>query len=226
MAFSQQGGGLVQRGVPAEATAENAVVARERAIASAQRIAYERMAADIGLNPSASPSQIDSMVESLVVEQERSTRNGYSGRFTVRFNANRVPGARAAMAASGAGAPTGGAVPPPSSGGATSAPTPGTQPILPHTAYLDASTQFGSFGEWLALRQRLVAHPSVGSVDILAISTEGARLRLGLRSPPAVAAGELASGGIFLVPAQPPSATGLPSSTTGPGWRVGLAGGA
>ncbi|HEY8611512.1 MAG TPA: hypothetical protein VIL69_09515 [Roseomonas sp.] len=213
----------VQRGVPAEATAANAVLAKERAIANAQRLAYQRYAAATGANPNASASQIESLVTSMVVEQERSTLNGYSGRYTIRFRGAGSPGSGGAVA----GAGTSGALPP--LGGPAPAPAslpPATPPILPLTAYLEAGTNFRSLDEWLALRRRLLSQPSVGSVEILAISTDGARLRIGLRSPPGVAAQELAGGGIVLAPSQPLSPSGLPSPTTGPGWRVGLAGGA
>ena len=219
----------VQRGVPAEATAANAVLARERAIANAQRLAYQRYAAATGANPNASASQIESLVTSMVVEQERSTLNGYSGRYTIRF---RGAGTSSSGAMAG-GAPPGGSLGtavPPLGGAVAPAPAPaavppGLPPVLPLTAYLDAGARFSSFGEWLALRQRLLAQPAVGSLDVLAISVDGARLRIGLRSPPAVAAPELAQGGIYLAPSQPPAANGLPVPTTGPGWRVGLAGG-
>lgn len=208
----------VQRGVPAEATAENAVVARERAIANAQRLAWQRYAAATGQNPNASASQIESQVASMVVEQERTSLNAYTGRYTIRF--------RGAGSSSGGGAVAGGATPPlggPATGSAPAA----TPPVLPLSSYVEAGTSFRSLDEWLALRQRLLAQPSVGSVDILAISTEGARLRLGLRSPPGIVAQELAGGGIFLAPSAPPVLPGgIPAPTTGPGWRVGLAGGA
>ncbi|MFC0385445.1 hypothetical protein [Muricoccus vinaceus] len=219
----------VQRGVPAEAIAANAVLARERAIANAQRLAYQRYAAATGANPNASPAQIESLVTSMVVEQERSTLNGYSGRYTIRFRGagTSSSGAMAGSVPSGGGAgtampPLGGAVAPAAAPGAV---PPGLPPTLPLTAYLDAGARFSSFGEWLALRQRLLAQPAVGSLDVMAISVDGARLRIGLRSPPAVAAPELAQGGILLAPSQPPAANGLPAPTTGPGWRVGLAGG-
>ncbi|WP_338661350.1 hypothetical protein VQH23_13995 [Pararoseomonas sp. SCSIO 73927] len=212
----------VQRGVPAEATAANAVLARERAIANAQRIAYQRYAAAVGRDPNASASTIESLVTSMVVEQERSTLNGYSGRYTVRFRgAGSSSSASAGTGASGApAAPR----PAPSGDNAAYVPPPGP-PLNPVAALLDARTNFRSLEEWLALRRRLLAQPSVGSVEILAISTEGARLRIGLRTPPATAAQELAAGGIALAPAQPP-VPGMPGPVPGSEWRVGLAGGA
>jgi hypothetical protein len=209
----------VQRGVPAEATAENAVVAKERAIANAQRLAYQRYAAATGANPNASASQIESQIQSMVVEQERSTLNGYSGRYTIRFRGGRAPGGGGggeSTTAEGTLPPLGGAAPA----------YPGMPAVMPLAAYLDAGASFRSLDEWLLLRRRLLSQPSVGSLDILAISTEGARLRLGLRNPPGIAAQEMAGGGIVLAPSQPANPSGLPSPTTGPGWRVGLAGGA
>ena len=79
---------LVQRGVPAEATAENAVLARDRAHASARRIAYQRLMEQTGGTTASSPSdsQLESMVAALIVEEERTTPTRYSGRLTVQFN--------------------------------------------------------------------------------------------------------------------------------------------
>ncbi len=52
-------------------------------------------------------------------------------------------------------------------------------------------------------------------LDVVAISTDRARLRLGLRAPPAVAAEEFARQGLTLSPG---------SGAPGDAWRVGLAG--
>ncbi|WP_439599189.1 hypothetical protein, partial [Falsiroseomonas sp.] len=84
---------LVQRGVPAEATAETAVLAREQALNAGQRLAYERMAAATGLSTSASTQQIESMVRSLVIESERITARTYTARITVNFNPQGVAAA-------------------------------------------------------------------------------------------------------------------------------------
>jgi len=224
----------VQRGVPAEATAANAVQAKERALANAQRIAWGRYAAATGQNPNASAAQIESAVASMVVEAERSTLNGYSGRYTIRFRGARSPSAPPPVASGGSsgglsggasgGTETAGAVPPlapparPDPANAAFVPPPG--PSAAGT--LEAATSFRSFDEYLLLRRRLLAQPLIGSVTVVAISTEGARLRLGLRGAPDTVAAQLAGGGIVLVPgAAAPGA--VPSS---PSWRVGLAGGA
>ena len=67
---------IIERGVPAEAVAENAVVARERALAAGQREAYRRIAARAGLPPTATDAEIDALVEAITIEEERSTRTG------------------------------------------------------------------------------------------------------------------------------------------------------
>jgi len=220
----------VQRGVPAEATAANAVQAKERALANAQRIAWGRYAAATGQNPNASAAQIESAVASMVVEAERSTLNGYSGRYTIRFRGARSPSAPPPVASGGSsggasgGTETAGAVPPlapparPDPANAAFVPPPG--PSAAGT--LEAATSFRSFDEYLLLRRRLLAQPSIGSVTVIAISTEGARLRLGLRGAPDVVAAQIAPGGIVLIPGAAPPGAG-PSGTA---WRVGLAGGA
>lgn len=177
---------LVQRDVPAEAVAENAVMARDRALAAGQRIAYERMAAALGLPLAASDQQIEAMVSSLVIESERITPRGYSARITVNFNPAGL-GPRPPQA------------PPPTS---------------PAVASLEAVARYGSFRDYLDLTRRLAAQPAVARVEVMAVSGEAARLRLGLRSQPETAAAELAQGGLLLGQGAP-----------GEGWRIGLAGG-
>ncbi|WP_159998697.1 hypothetical protein [Roseomonas sp. 18066] len=241
-----------QRGVPAAATAENAVIARTRAIAQAQRTAYERMAESLGLPRGLSDSQIDSMVSSIIVEEERSTRSGYSGRLTVNFNPGRAggPGRASAHAASGFGGGSGGSgslVPPGASTGASTgdaaAPVMPAALSLPAAGYIEAQTRFGGLRDWLDLRRRLLANPEIASIDILAIAVDGARLRLGLRHTPELAMQALPAAGITLQPPAPVAATpvaspaglappvryGAPPAAapaaagTGP-WQIGLAG--
>jgi len=220
-----------QRGVPAEATAENAVVARTKAIASAQRLAYQRMAGELSLPASLSDSQIDQMVSSIIVEEERTSRTSYSGRLTVNFNPNRVPG--------GAGRSVAGA------GGMMSAPGgDAAPPVMPSAApagYIEASARYAGLREWLELRRRLYSNPEIASVDVQAIAVDGARLRLGLRHGPEVAAQTLPAAGLSVyVPTGAPAATpgrlappvpfgaAPPAAPQGGGaggpWQIGLAG--
>lgn len=204
---------LTQSGVPAEATAENGVLAREQALANGRRLAWTRLVAGAGGGPTTlSDRQIENLVSSIVIEQERPGPTRYSGRITVNFSAARVRGALGARAGlSGEG---GGSAPI----GATEAPP----APAPASTWLQATASYRSLGEWLEIRRRLGAAAPVASVEIQGIAVDAARLRIGLRSPPALAAGELASLGLALAPAglAPGAAEGAPER-----WRLGLAGG-
>jgi len=188
-AIAADPGAFTQRGVAAEANAENAVVARDRALANGQRLAWQRLAGEIGADPAASDAQIDLLVDSLVIEQERSTRTGYAARVTVVFNRGRVEDFMAGRAVSRPAAP-----------GA----------LGPSVASIEATARHASLGEWLELRRRLAQHPQVARVEILALSTDSARLRLALRAAPALAAGELSAAGFAV------------TTDAGPGWRIAL----
>jgi hypothetical protein len=200
---------LVQRGVPAEATAENAVVARDRALSSGQRIAYDRMASALGLQRGLSDSQIEALVSSLVIESERITPRGYAARITVNFNPQRVAGGRAPAAAPGLQAPAFGTPAP----GAQA----GTQAGSPAVATVEAVARYRSFPEWVEITRRLGSAPAVARVEVVTVSGEAARVRLALRSQPPEAAAELAQGGLLLGPAPM-------DARPGEGWRLGLAG--
>lgn len=171
---------LVQRNIPAEATADNAVLARDRALLAGQRIAYERMAASLGLPANASDSDIQALVASLVIESERITPRGYAARITVNFN---PPG--------GATGPLATQVPPP---------VPGATPQGPAVANLEALALYRSLPEYGDLTRRLAAQPAVARVEIVSITGQQARLRLALRSQPQDAAAEMARGGLLLGP--------------------------
>lgn len=193
-------GGLTQRGVPAEAVAENGVQAREKALAAGRRIAWERLLAETGQpGGTLSDQQIENMVSSIVIEQERTGPTRYSGRITVNFNPSRV---RQAMGGGGA-APIAGNV------GTTGRVLGG-----PASQWVEAIATYGSMGEWLELQRRLRAAGSVATVGIQALAVDAARLRLGLRLAPQQAAAELAAQGIALVPAEGAAA-----------WQVGLGAG-
>lgn len=194
-----QDGPLRQTGIEAEAIAADGVQARNQAHAQARRAAFTRMAAAIGATPpSLSDAQIEGLVASLIIEQERVTPTRYSGRLTVVFNGAAVRGV------------LGGAVP---LTGGLAAPNP--MAGMPASTFIDVSTSFASMNEWLDLRRRMLAAGPVASVDILAIAVDGARLRVGLRMPAQEAAAQLASNGVVLAP------PGL----GGDAWRVGLGGG-
>jgi hypothetical protein len=194
---------LVQRGVPAEATAENAVVARERALAAGQRAAYARMASALGLPPGLSDRQIDELVQSLVIESERITPTRYIGQVTVNFSPARVAALRS-------GGVAGGAQP-----GVPAAPG-AARPGGPAVSLLETVAVYRSFPEWVEITRRLSASPQVARVEVVSIAPDMARLRLGLRTEADLAPAALAQGGLALAPVVPP--------VPGEGWRLSLGG--
>ncbi|WP_343898032.1 hypothetical protein, partial [Craurococcus roseus] len=100
---------LTQRGIPAEATAENGVLAREKALASGRRLAWEKLAAEAGAPAgNLSDSRIEGMVSSIVIEQERTSPTRYTGRITVNFDPGRVRSALGSRGGAIAGATPGG----------------------------------------------------------------------------------------------------------------------
>ncbi|MBC7432115.1 MAG: hypothetical protein H7345_08620 [Rubritepida sp.] len=204
-AMAQDNTGLRQSGIAVEATAADAVQAREVALAGGRRAALNRLAAAVGTTaPSLSDRQIDGMVASIQIEEERVTSTRYSGRITVVFNnqARNMLGGGVTGGSAGSG------------GGGGGYAAPGPMAGQPTSNYLEASTSFGSLAQWLDLRRRLLAAGPVASVNILAISTDGALLRLGLRAAPPDASTALADGGVLLTP----------PGTAGEPWRVGLGG--
>lgn len=197
---------FTQRGVPAEATAENGVIARERALANGRRAAWERIASAGGSTRTLSDAQIEAMVSSIIIEEERTSPTRYTGRITVNFNPGR---ARAYVSGGGSGATA-------DAGGASGQPgSSDRRPQGPVTAAatVEVVALYGSLNEWLELRRRLSG--AAARMEVVAISTDRARLRVGLRSAPAVAAEELATQGITMTPG---------SGAPGDAWRVGLAG--
>jgi hypothetical protein len=215
---------LTQRGIPAEATAENAVVARERAIANAQRIAFDRLAREMGI--SGRPGDLDSLVDSLIVESERSTLNGYSGRYTIRFNPRRIAALGGRMPVTEGGGPAPDASGPasgPVPSAATSTPAPSPPPPSSTRAPTSARSTNGSrcaasssrsraSRAWTSSRSRWTARGCGSGCAPRRTSRPANSRRAASSSPPS---------------RRPPSRPGVPRpATPPPGWRVGLAGGA
>jgi hypothetical protein len=195
---------LTQRGVPAEASAENGVLAKEKALAAGRRAAWAKLLAEAGTSgPNLSDSQIDDLVSSIVIEEERTSPTRYSGRITVNFNSNRVRGQ------------LGGRVP--GLAPVTASPAAPAAGGGPASNWVDVVATYRSMAEWLDLVRRLKGAGQVASVDIQAIAVDAARVRLGLRGPTETVIGDFAGLGIALVPAV--------GARPGETWRVGLAGG-
>jgi len=179
-----------QSGIMVEASAADAVQARDRALAQGRREAYARMSAATGApGATASDAQIEAMVASIIIEQERVTSTRYTGRITVVFNG-----------ASG--------TPPAQPNPLAAAPAAGQ----PATSFIEATTSFSSLQQWMTLQRQVLRAGPVASLDIIAISTDAARMRLGLRVPQGDAPSALLSGGVVLTPPAQP----------GDIWRVGL----
>ncbi len=166
-----------QRGIPAEATAENGVVARDRALASARRIAWGRVAGDNAAR-GLSDAQIEALVESIVIEEERTGPTRYAGVVTVNFRRTGTAAVLSGVDPATALAPRN----------------------MATVATVEAVARYAGMTEWLEIRRRLAASPEVARIDVVAISLDRARLRIALRAAPPAAAEALATGGIVLAP--------------------------
>ncbi len=196
---------FTQRNVPAEATAADAVQAKERALAQGRRTAWQALASTAGLGgQQLNDAQIDDLVASIIVEEERLTATRYSGRITVNFAPDRVRALIAGRPMAPGGAPA------PLAGGAL--------PATPASNWVQATATYRSMGEWLELRRRLLSAAPVATLEVQSIAVDAARLRLGLRADPTAATGDLAALGVALQP-------GGAVPGAGDIWRVGLAGG-
>lgn len=199
---------LVQRGVPAQGLAADAVTARERAHAAATRTAFQQMMRALGISR-ATPSdgQLAQMVAAIIIEQERTTPNRYDGRLTIQFSAGAVSALIGRPVGVPAGGPAGGPTGAP--GDAGEEPPPALNIPMAATGSVLATARHGSLDGWVELRRRLLESPAVVSVDVLGMTMETARLRLGLSQPPDAAAAALAASGIMVEP-------------DGADWQVGL----
>jgi hypothetical protein len=79
-------------------------------------------------------------------------------------------------------------------------------------SYMEASSQHGSLSEWLEMRRRLRASGSVASMEIISLSMDAARFRLGLRQPAPEAATALTGAGLII-------------NSNGASWQVSLGAG-
>ena len=196
-------GALTQRGVPTQATAENGVVAQERAFAAGRRTAWDRIQGMVNAPRRPTDAELDRMVRSIVIEQETTGPQRYTGRLTIQFDAEAVQSFAEGGEVRAATLP---------SGIASEAPAHVTPPT-PVLASLEVTARYGSFLEWVEIRRRVVA--AGAKLDVMAITTDRAHLNLGLRVPVGLAQELFAQSGLQLV-----SGTGARNDQ----WRLGLAG--
>jgi hypothetical protein len=194
---------LTQRGVPADATAENGVVAQERAFTAGRRAAWDRIQGMFNTARRPTDAELDRMVRSIVIEEETTSPQRYSGRLTIQFDPESVrsfvEGGEVQTATQSAGP-------------APDAPVRVTPPT-PILTTLEAVARYGSLNEWLEIRRRAAA--AGVKLDVVGISTDRARLKLGLRVPVGLAPEALGQHGLRLAPG-----TGAANDQ----WRLGLAG--
>ena len=189
---------LTQRGIPAEASAENGVLARERALAAGRRLPGSGRCRKPGCRPPRCPtgrSRIWSVPSSSSRNAPPPTR--YTGRITVVFNPNRV---RAALG----GRPGWRRAPP-------------RRPVAaatPASNWVEAVATYSSMGEWLELQRRLKRRLA-GCVGRYPRHRGGCGAAAGRAAVPGdLAASDLATLGVALEPAAGPP---------GLSWHLGLA---
>lgn len=152
---SAQGAGFTVSGIAAEATAETAIAARERAIAAGLRSAWlallaRQAPAEEARLGAVSADELERLVESYEVENERLGATRYAATLTVNFRPDRV---RSLLAA-----------------------TPGRAPA----ARLEVAAPLQGVNDWVELRRRLANAPAVGGYELLSLSRREARLALSL----------------------------------------------
>jgi len=194
---------LTQRGVSAQATAENGVVAQERAFAAGRRAAWDRIQGMVNAPRRPTDAELDRMVRSIVIEQETTGPQRYAGRLSIHFDAEVLQNfaesgeVRTATRPSRTASEAQGNVTPPT-------------PVL---TSLEAVARYGSLNEWLEIRRRLIA--AGAKLDVTAITTDRAHLNLGLRVPVGLAPETFGQHGLQLAPG---------TGTRNDQWRLGLAG--
>ncbi|MEN9500645.1 MAG: hypothetical protein RIS83_2465 [Pseudomonadota bacterium] len=193
---------LTQRNVPAEATAENGVIAQERAFVAGRRAAWERIQGTVDTTRRPSDAELDRMVRSIVIEQEITGPQRYSGRLTIQFDAEAVRSFA-----------EGGEIRQSVAGRAAQQEAASVAPPTPILTSLEAVARYTSLQEWVEIRRRLTA--AGAKLDVVGISTDRARLRLGLRVPVGLAPEDFSRHGLRLAPG-----TGAVNDQ----WRLGLAG--
>lgn len=168
-----QASGFVVRGVAAEATAETATLARERAIAGGLRSAWATLLAreapaDQARLSAIGGEELERLVESFEVENERVGPTRYAASLTVFFRPEPV---RALLAARPSAGPAG---------------------------RVEVVAPLSDVAQWVEIRRRLAAAPSVSAVEILSLSRQEARLALTVAGGPSAAAAALEAAGLRL----------------------------
>ncbi len=170
---AQGGSGFAVRGIAAEATADTATAARERAIAGGLRSAWTALLAreapgEEARLSSVSAEELERLVESYEVQNEQIGLTRYAATLNVFFRPERV---RALLAARPSGGPGG---------------------------RVEVVAPLSGLQDWVEIRRRLANAPAIGGYEVLSLSRREARLALTLPGGQAAAASALSSAGLRL----------------------------
>jgi hypothetical protein len=162
------------RDVAVDASAENALAARDKAIAQGYARAFEALAARLTAGSTATPhpdlSQLDSLVRDFEVQSERGSATRWIGVLTVRFRPDRT---QAYLARSGARIAAG-ALDTPGEAPALAGVEPWTGPAQRFGLVLP----IGSLADWISARDALQRTPGTKKVELTGLARNQARIAI------------------------------------------------
>lgn len=164
------------RGVTVDVAGPDAVAARDRALADGTRQAWEQLLGRITTPERAGPlrtltdPELESLTQSVEINDERVAPNRYRATLTVIFSADRVRLRMAGPGGAGSGGP------------------------------IEARAGFRGVRQWADLLRRLEASPAVARVELKALRVSEADLTLLLTAEPGQAIETLATNGIRMEP--------------------------
>jgi hypothetical protein len=195
--------GAIQRYGRADAARRGGGSNQERAFAAGRRTAWDRIQGMVNAPRRPTDAELDRMVRSIVIEQENTGPQRYSGRLTIQFDADAVQSFAEGAEVRAATLP---------SGTASESPISNT-PATPVLASVEATARYASLNEWLEIRRRVVA--AGARLDVMAITIDRAHLNIGLRIPIGLAPETFGQHGLQLTRG---------SGAQNDQWRLGLAG--
>jgi Uncharacterized protein conserved in bacteria (DUF2066) len=161
------------RDVAVDATAENGMAARDKAIAQGYARAFDKLVERVAADPAAAPKpglqQLDSLVRDFEVQNERGSATRWIGVLTVRFRPDRT---QAYLSRSGVKFAAGAIEPPAGSEAAL----PGFEPWTGPTQRFGLVLPISSLGDWVAARDALQRTPGAKKVELTGLARNEARV--------------------------------------------------
>ncbi len=203
--------------VHVDVTAKTAAAARDKAIADAQRIGFEKLMQQMLPNPAdqarvkPSQEQIEGFVQDFAVENERVSAVRYLGVYSVRFRAGRIHKYLTDSGITATGdvssiETAGSATPAAADDSAQPSPTGGGQT----TSYAIAMP-LGGIADWVQARNKLTGLPGVQRLSLDVLTRDAASFTLDFAGDPLALQAALAGTGFILVQTAPPSGFGQAS---------------